>query len=162
MNFFDEPFFTKPLSDYEIVERKEIGMVVHWFSKVYDRSIFVGEIKYETTKNYRCKAEFEEFKNSNVLSVPTVVFMYTSDTAAMPLFKNMDNLFVNRTDEISKIENKILCRVKTPKLKKNGKPAKHYSIERKKRFTIPITNVMTSDMRLIGSATLSCTFLDLV
>jgi hypothetical protein len=152
-------FFTTPLTEYKLDDIKELGIVVEWFSKVYDRTLLVGTTVYETHKNYRCKEEFERYKVDSVISVPTAIFIHNSNTHVMSNFKNIDNLFTNRLDEVSGIQNKILCTIRPPKIKKNGKLGKDYDIERKKRFTIPVENLMISNgMRVVKSTSISCTF----
>jgi len=161
--FFSDPFFSAPMTDYKLDDVKEIGFVVDWFSKVYGRTLLVGTTVYETHKNYRCKTEFEQYKVDSAMDVPTVIFIHEFDKENILKFKTVDNLFTNKLDDIKHIENKIFCTIRPPKLKKNGKLNKDYDIERKKRFTIPVENVMMSaDMRVVKSTTISCTFRNLI
>lgn len=161
--FFHRPFFSQDLDDYKLDNIKELGFVVDWFSNVFDRTILVGNVVYETHKNYRCKSEFEQYKVDNATRTPTVIFVHDLNKHAILKFKTVENLFINKLDEIEGIENRVLCTFKPPKMKKNGKPAKRYDIERKKRFTIPVDNVMmTNGSRLLKSTVISCTFRDLI
>lgn len=161
--FFTDPFFSKDLNEYKLDDVKELGFVIDWFSNVFERTILVGHVVYETHKNYRCKSEFEKYKEENATMKPTVIFIHGSNRHSMLKFKTMENLFVNKLDEINGIENKILCNFKAPGIKNNGKPAKLYKIERKKRFTIPVEDVMITDGdRLLKSTVISCTFRNLI
>lgn len=161
--FFGVPFFTTPVTEYKMDDVKELGFVVDWFSKLYGCTLLVGKTVYETHKNYRCKAEFEKYKIDSAMDVPTVVFVHNFDRDRILKFREFDNLLTNRAQEIDGIENRIFCTIRPPKIKKNGKPNKDFDIERKKRFTIPVENVLiSSGLRIVKSTTISCTFRDLV
>lgn len=160
--FFTNSFFSKDLNEYKLDDVKEIGFVIDWFSNVFERTILVGHIVYETKKNYRCKSEYEKYKEENATIKKTVIFIHKSNKHSILKFKTIENLFVNKLDEVNGIENKILCNFNVPRIKSNGKPAKLYKIERKKRFTIPVDDVMITDgCRLLKSTVISCTFRNL-
>jgi hypothetical protein len=154
-----------PATELKFSDVKEIGMELDWFSHIFGRTILCGNLTYESYKNYRCKKEFEKNVMVNTTKKPTVIIIHDwackhgADVAEK--FGSLENIFNNKFDDISKIENKLIFRIKPPKLKKNGKPEKHFNINRKKRFRIHVLDGITSDKRVICSTVISCTFRDL-
>jgi hypothetical protein len=154
--------FSEDFSTYRLDDIKEVGFVIDWFSNVYDRTILVGHVVYETHKNYRCKKELEQYKINNAMSIPTVIFIHDLNKDALLKFKTVENLFVNKVKEVEDVNYRIICTFKQPKRKRNGKPIKRYDIDRKKRFTIPVDHILiTNGKRLVKSTVISCTFRNL-
>lgn len=164
--FFLDPFLNRPIEDFKHSEVVGMGMVLDWLSHISGRTILVGTLTYESHKNYKSKKEFEEKVLSNPLNKPTVIFIHDwyphNYMKGVSKFKNFDNLFNRHFEEIEKIENRFIFNIKPPEIKKNGKPEKHFNVQRKKPFGIKVVNGMSSDMRIIDSTTISCTFRDFV
>lgn len=165
-SFFIDHFLNKDINEFKNADVKEIGIVVDWFSHVFGRTILVGTLSYESYKNYRCKKEFEKNVLANPINKPVVIFIHDWDgnsgqTVANKFGGSFDAIFNHSFDDIKDIETKFLFRIRPPRLKTNGKPHKHFNINRKKRFRIPVVDGLTSDMRVIGSTIISCTFRDL-
>lgn len=163
MDFFNS-FLDVPTSSLVYSDVKEIGMDFEWFSHIYGRTILYGKLKYKSFKNYRCKEEFKKRVLANPLDEPTVIFIHNWDNdydckRVLERFKNVENIFVGtHADQISKVKNRMIFQIKPPKLKKNGKPEKHFNIQRQKRFRINVINGQCSDNTVIGSTVISCSF----
>jgi hypothetical protein len=54
--------------NYERVRCRRFGLALEWFSSVLGRTIYCGEVCYESRKNFRSNAEFDEFKSANQIS----------------------------------------------------------------------------------------------
>lgn len=158
-------FFTElidiPREELQHADIKEIGMELDWFSHVYGTTILAGTLKYESYKNYRRKDEF----NKNVLETPldikTMIFIHDWQVCSNTIdkFGTIANLFRNQPcDEYT---NHMVFSIKPPKLKKNGKPEKHFNVQRKKRFRVPVINGLMTDGRIVKSTIISCTFRNL-
>jgi hypothetical protein len=164
-----DKFFLKlasePVENLKYADVKEIGMELDWFSHVYGRTMLVGTLMYESYKNYRCKTEFNKRVLGNPLNIPTVIFIHDWTTGShtynttLEKFGSFDNLFNNQ--DISEYKNVFIFNIKPPKLKSNGKSEKHFNVQRKKRFRVPVINGMSTDNRVISSTVISCTFRDL-
>jgi hypothetical protein len=156
-------FVNAPVDKYKYTDVKEIGMEIDWFSHVFGRTIIAGILRYETYKNYRCKKEFNKNVTDNRMDVPTLIFIHDWTTSQHTYTKTLDkfgtfqNLFNNNKD-FEQYSNRMIFNIKPPNIKKNGKPDKHFNVQRKKRFRIPVVNGMTSDDRVIKATTISCTF----
>ena len=163
MDFFNS-FLDVQTSSLKYSDVKELGMDFEWFSHIYGITILYGKIKYKSFKNYRCKEEFRKNVLSNPLDIPTVIFIHNWDDehhckTSLQKFKNVENIFVGQyADQIAGISNRMIFQIKPPKLKKNGKPEKHFNIQRKKRFRINVINGQCSDNTVIQSTVISCSF----
>ena len=165
MDFF-KGFTDVPTTDLRFSDVKELGMDLEWFSHIFGTTILYGKLNYKSFKNYRCKKEFELNVLSKKLDIPTVIFIhdwYDGDDyslkKSLEVFKNPKNLFIGQYEKcIENTANRMVFQIKPPKLKKNGKPGKHFNMQRKKRFSINVINGQCSDNTVIKSTTISCSF----
>lgn len=163
MDFFNN-FLDVPTSELKYSDVKEFGMDFEWFSHIFGITILYGKLKYKSFKNYRCKKEFREKVLSNVLDIPTVIFIHDWNSEheckrSLERFKKVENIFVGQyASQIANVKNRMIFQIKPPKLKKNGKPEKHFNIQRKKRFRINVINGQCSDNTIIKSTVISCSF----
>jgi hypothetical protein len=129
--------------------------------------VMVGHIVFKATKNYRSKKQFEKFREENIISVPTVIMLFEEDNYIISNMESIDNMFINKFDEIKEkylLESsmKMFGYVRSPKLRKNGKPGRSYKVQRRKRFIIPITDLIYQDddnvFKCCSATSIHCTF----
>lgn len=166
MEFF-ENFLNQDETNFKLSPVKQFGFEIDLFSRVYGRMIMVGHIVFKADKNYRSKKQFETFREENAVSIPTIIMLFEEDNDVISNMESVDNLFINRFPDIKKkyyVEKsiKMFGYVRDPKRRKNGKPGRSYKIHRKKRFIIPITDLIYMDdneeFKYCNSTTIHCTF----
>jgi hypothetical protein len=167
MEFFDT-FLKQDTSAFTQSNVKQFGFEIDYFSRVYGRMLMVGNISYQANKNYRSKHQFEQFRKDNTISIPAVVLLFEESDYVISNIESIDNLFINKFDEIKeKYCNsnaiKMFGYVKKPKVRKNGKSGRSYKIHRCKRFIIPITYLLYEDNKsnnkFCDTTAIHCTFL---
>lgn len=146
---------------------KQFGFEIDYFSRVYGRMVMVGHIVYQANKNYRSKLQFETFRKENTISIPAVILLFEESDYVISNLESIDNMFINKFKDMK--DNyfepsaiKMFGYVKSAKLRKNGKPGRAYKVHRRKRFIIPITDLMykdgESDHKYCNTTAIHCTF----
>lgn len=165
MDFFNI-FLNNDDSKYKQSTIKQFGFEIDYFSRIYGRMIMVGHVVYKADKNYRSKKQFEDFRHDNNISIPAVVLLFEEPNHIISNVESIDNMFINKTDEIrEKYFNDAIILfgyIKRPKVRKNGKVGKPFKVYRRKRFIIPITDLLYRDddmsLNYCNTTTIHCTF----
>ena len=82
--------------DYKRVRCRRLGLTLNWFSCVNGRSVYSGNISYESKKNFRSNLEFNTFKSNNKVNRKILLVLLSYPVSVLvKTFRNNKSLFLH-------------------------------------------------------------------
>lgn len=87
---------TDDTRDYKRVRCRRLGLTLDWFSCVKGRSVYSGNISYESKKNFRSNMEFDTFKNNNKVNRKILLVLISYPVSVLVnTFRNKKSIFLH-------------------------------------------------------------------